>query len=408
MKRILFLCLVLQFLPAVSIGITPYGFISIDHYYDSRQIMGARDNYVLFWPLPILRDRFCQDINAHPGWNMTAIQTRFGVIVEQPWYNTIAKGVIEGDFLGATDASIGTYRMRLGYTLLEGKDWSLMAGQYWHPLFIYTECFPDTISFNNGLPMEPQSRCPQLRFTYHHKSFELMLAACGQNDFTDLGPVGATPLLEQNAVIPNLHMQLRYVHDEILVGAALDCKRLVPRIVTNNNVATHEKVDSFLTELFGAYNAENFQFRSKFVFAQNAADQLMLGGYAVRTVEPFTDIRTYANTQVVAAWLDTAYWFDEHTKSIGLFIGGVKNLGSREPLYIDPATQQPIVFALDPNIDNVWRIAPRFRFIKKPVTIGLELEYTQAAFGNLNRKAVVINPRATGNMRLLFEILYVF
>ncbi len=66
------------------------------------------------------------------------------------------------------------------------------------------------------------------------------------------------------------------------------------------------------------------------------------------------------------------------------------------------------MFALDPNIDTVWRIAPRFRFIKKPVTIGLELEYTQAAFGNLNRKAVVINPRATGNMRLLFEILYVF
>ena len=133
---------------------------------------------------------------------------------------------------------------------------------------------------------------------------------------------------------------------------------------------------------------ETISIRSKFVFAQNAADQLMLGGYAVRTVQPFTDIRTYANTQVVAAWLDTAYWFDEHNKSVGLFIGGTKNLGSREPLYIDPTTTQPIVFGLDPNIDTVWRIAPRFRSIKKPVTLGLELEYTQAAFGNLNRKAV--------------------
>ena len=54
------------------------------------------------------------------------------------------------------------------------------------------------------------------------KSFELMLAALGQNDFTSLGPVGATSLLEQNAVIPNLHMQLRYVNDAILLGAAFD------------------------------------------------------------------------------------------------------------------------------------------------------------------------------------------
>ena len=82
----------------------PYGFISYDQYYDSRQIMGARENYVLFWPLRCQPDKFCNDINAYPSWNMTAIQTRFGVVVAQPWYYLTAKAVIEGDLLGATDA----------------------------------------------------------------------------------------------------------------------------------------------------------------------------------------------------------------------------------------------------------------------------------------------------------------
>ena len=107
----------------------------------------------------------------------------------------------------------------------------------------------------------------------------------------------------------------------------------------------------------------------------------MLGGFGVRTVEPFTNIQTYANTAAAVAWIDTAIWFDGDTKSVGLFVGGTKNIGSRVPLYIDPMTHQPVVFALDPTIDYVWRVEPRFRFVIKPVTFGLELEYTQAAFG---------------------------
>ncbi len=407
MKRILLVAILYIFFVR-AVVFEPYGFVAIDQFYDSRQIMGARENYVLFWPLPVLPDRCCNDINANPGWNMTAIQTKFGMIVTQPWYTGNVTARIEGDFLGATDSTIGTYRMRHGYIFFERPSWTLLVGQYWHPLFIYPECFPDTVSFNNGLPMEPQARDPQVRFTYQNGSFRLMLAALGQNDFTNLGPIGSTPVLIQNTVIPNLHIQLRYENEETLFGVAFDYKRLTPRIVTNKNVATHEVNNSIITQVFGAYNAEKYQIRSKFVYSQDAADQLMLSGFAVKTVDPFTDIRTYANTQEVAIWLDAAYWFDELTKSVGLFIGYGKNLGSREPLYINPMTHQPIVYALDPNIDYVFRIAPRFRFKKKPVTFALELEYTQAAFGKLDRFARVINPLATSNIRLLFEIMYTF
>ena len=69
-----------------------------------------------------------------------------------------------------------------------------------------------------------------------------------------------------------------------------------------------------------------------------------------------------------------AYWFDDRQKSVGLFLGVGKNIGSTKPLYKDPTTRQPIVYALEPTLDWMFRIQPRVRFIIKPMTIGLELE----------------------------------
>ena len=400
-----------------GVDLTPYGVIFYDHWYDTRQIMGARYSYVLFWPEPVIKDRFCRDINAHPEWGATSIQTKVGVVAQEPWHDGMISGVIEGDFLGADDLTISTYRLRYAFLYIEHGPWRILAGSYWHPLFmyhsplpvdLYPTCYPATISFNSGLPMEPQALSPQLRIAYRSGAFELLFTAAGQNASTSLGPVGATSLLINDALIPNLDLQLRYIRDEIFFGAAFDYERLVPRIVTNNNVAAHEKIDSFIGQAWGAYNGEKFQFYAKVVFAQNASDQLLLSGFGVRTIEPFSDIRTYSNTQAVAAWIDTAYWFREETISIGLFAGGTKNLGSFDKLYVDPTTGQPIVYAINPNVAYVFRVSPRFRFVKKPMTIGLELEYTQAAFGILNRHAVPVNTKATWNQRVLFEIAYVF
>ena len=61
--------------------------------------------------------------------------------------------------------------MRYGFihlrsAIMEASYWSMVVSAVCLP-----QCFPDTISFNNGLPMEPQARDPQVRFVYKYKIF---------------------------------------------------------------------------------------------------------------------------------------------------------------------------------------------------------------------------------------------
>ena len=42
----------------------------------------------------------------------------------------------------------------------------------------------------------------------------------------------------------------------------------------------------------------------KVIYAQNAADHIMIGGYAVRTIDPVTDARTYSPTASINGWID--------------------------------------------------------------------------------------------------------
>ncbi len=214
---------------------------------------------------------------------------------------------------------------------------------------------------------------------------------------------------QRNAVIPNLHLQFRFFPSEDTVfGIALDYKRLVPRLESEKGIAVQEKIDSIIFQVYGAYNAKRLQIRSKVVYGQNGSDQILLSGYAVETRNKVTGAQTYSNTASVSAWIDAAYWFDEQTKSVGIFGGYTKNLGSSDCLFIDPSTKQPIVFAFDPDIDYVGRVSTRFRYIYKAFHIGRELEFIRASYGTLNRRAEVIRSCPVDNIRLLGEILYYF
>ncbi len=388
----------------------PYGFVATDLHYDTRQVYGFRDDFVVVWPQPILYDRFCQDINAHGIWNLTPCYTRLGLEMSHPWCtpDTEVKAVIEGDFLGLSDLWIDDYRLRYAFIQLASPSFRILLGQWWHPLFLL-DCFPDTIGFSNGAPMEPQAREPQLRMTYFNKSLECNLTVASQRDFNSDGPFGFSSKYIRNSVVPNINALIKFFPTkESLIGFSIDFLRLTPRLATACCLKTNAYIDSVIAEVFGAYNAKRFQFRAKVCFSQNGSDQFMLSGFAVKTQDPKTCFQTYSNTQTINGWIDTAYWWNKETKSIGLFIGGMKNLGSFDKLFRDPATDQPIVFSFNPLIATVFRVAPRFRYIKEPIHVGLELEYTRASYGTLDRYAVPQDARPVGNVRLLFEVLYFF
>ena len=80
----------------------------------------------------------------------------------------------------------------------------------------------------------------------------------------------------QDAVIPNLHLQMRAYFDDHVVGIAGDYKRLVPRIVSNDCVKVKEHIDSFIFEAFASFNRDPLSLRLKAFWAQNGAIRKIL------------------------------------------------------------------------------------------------------------------------------------
>ncbi len=142
------------------------------------------------------------------------------------------------------------------------------------------------------------------------------------------------------------------------------------------------------------------------MYAQDAAVFEMIGGYGVHTRDPLNDERTYAPLQTVAV---SSEFIWEGNWEPGLFIGYVKNIGARKTIIpnFGPDNESG-VFSLGPDIDRVYRVSPRIRYYHTNFTIGMELEYTNAAYGTITTEGTVINAVPVGNTRFLFATYYVF
>ena len=398
-------------LECAVVKIVPYGYVKWETYFDTREVIGFREVNVILFPSPPVRDKFGRDINARGFWNMTAFETRLGFALTGPdWGDFKTDGMVEGDFRGGADSTIFNFRMRNLFGRITWEHGNLLFGQWWHPLWI-PECFPHTLGFAIGAPIDPQAREPQLRLSQRWHWFELITAAAAQHDYASPGPLGVNPIYIERAVIPNLHLQMRAYWKDNVVGVAGDYKRLVPRIVTDNNVKTKEHIDSFIFEAFAAFIHAPWSLRMKAFWAQNGSEHLLISGYGVRTVNSITDVRTYSNTACAGAWLDFSYLFHCDQMELGLFVGGTKNLGSRHRLHIDPLTGQPIIFALAgvaQNLDYVVEVIPRFIFMKDPIRAGVELEVNRASYGTPNACGLIRNGCPVTDYRILFVLYYMF
>ena len=119
---------------------------------------------------------------------------------------------------------------------------------YHHILFGYDThpiqpslCQPQVIGYGFGAPVAIFSSQPQLRYKFTggrcEGKFGLMVAALSQAQLhASDGPQGTTSQYIRQAIVPNLYFQLDYERkhdgdDKTLVGAGVDYKRLIPRIV---------------------------------------------------------------------------------------------------------------------------------------------------------------------------------
>jgi len=372
---------------------------------DTRQMVGDGGDFLIIVPKKKIFDTCGKDINARGQFNTSMLETRIRAELQGPEiWGAHSFGYLEGDAFG-DGALINRWRIRHAYLKLQWNTVSLLMGQFWHPMYVADgECYPNTIGFDGGAPMEPFARQPQLRIIKNWDHVRLITTAASQLGYLSNGPIGFSSTYIRDAVIPNLDAQLHWFSDEShLVGIGVDYKRLVPRLVSNDNFKVHESLSSISVIGFAAGMFGDVHIASKVGYLQNATDFTTLGGYAVSCASPVTDERTYTNLRDVTAWVDVEL---QKKWSPGLYVGYVKNIGADKPILTSLTnpqtneTESTIYTLLGGDIDYVFRVAPRVRYNTKPITIAGEINFVRAAYGTIGLKGKVHNTDPVNGVRI--------
>ncbi len=406
-------------------GINFSGFVKTDIFYDTRQTVNIREGHFLLYPDNIAADAKGKDVNDKSSFNILSIQTRLrGAITGPDAFGAKTSGVIEADFFGNASSGlddVNGFRLRHAFVKLNWKTTELLVGQYWHPMFI-AESFPGVISFNTGAPFQPFSRNPQIRFSKSFGGLKLITCVFAQRDFTNMGPeyvfanntyssasVSSSKFL-RNAGVPNAHFQLQYnpKSTEHLFGAGIDYKSLLPELYTvndakNKRFQSSEKIGSISAIAFAKLKFKPLTVKLEGVYAQNATDLVMIGGYAVSQInDTATGNKNFSNMNTGSIWLDA----NTQGKKVqfGLFAGYSKNMGASETV------KTSTFYARGSNIDNVYRVSPRVVFISGKLDIAFELEYTVATYGKVtaNTKAELADLKPVTNTRAMLAFTYKF
>jgi hypothetical protein len=383
-----------------SFGISFSGFVKTDFIYDSRQTVSLREGHFFLYPQSENLDINGNDINAQSSFNILSIQTRLnGRITGPDAFGAKTSGQIEAEFFGTTDGDINGFRLRHAFVKFDWEKSSLLVGQTWHPMFV-VEMFPGVVSFNTGAPFQPFSRNPQIRFTYSVENLKFILAALSQRDFQSNGPDGFSSSYLRNSVIPNLHAQIQYSKEGDLFGAGIDYKKLTPRLATTKKVITDNSISTLSAIGYAKLNVEPVTIKTEVVYGNNLADHLMLGGYAIKSINTVSGEEEYTPISVFSLWGEISTGKEIE---FALFGGYTKNLGADENI-------SGSYFGRGINIENLLRISPRVQWNSGKARISTELEYTSAGYGtpdNLN-KGKVGNVKSISNLRLLFAVFYFF
>jgi hypothetical protein len=394
-----------------SFGVKLSGFVKNDFFWDSRQTVAAREGHFLLWPAPVSPDENGKDINKKANFNFLAVQSRFTAKISGPdALGAKTSGLIEGDFFAQANANINLLRLRHAFVKLNWEHTELMAGQFWNPLFV-TSCFPGTVSFNTGTPLQSFARNPQIRITYKTGGVSFLAAAVGQRDYSSVGPAGASSSYLRNSAVPEMQLQIHYGTSNedgsnILAGAAAAYKTIVPRLSSTPadgiTYAVDEKVSGFTAMAFTKLTTSPITAKLQVRYGENIADLLAVSGFAAtELVDATTGELAYAPLKSMTFWAEV---HSNGNPQVGIFGGLTSNNGISEPIL---ATEP--VYGRATTIRRLYRIAPRIIYNAGKVRLAAELEYTSAAYGdNYDEYYIPADVTLANNMRVLMAIYYFF
>lgn len=412
-------------------GIKWGGFVRNDVIYNTRQVSSARGEGLFFLaPLPIVENDNGDDLNAVPNLNIIGINTRLnGKITGPDAFGAKTSGFIEGDFFGTAADYRFHFRLRHAMMKLTWEKSELMSGQYWHPSFI-TDCFPGTVSFGAGVPFNPLSRNPQIRYTYKlSENLSAFGAIMGQGHFKS--KAGATS--QPNSGIPEGHVQVQFKNKTIAAGAGVNFLALRPAntilvvsptdtVDGTNTIIAKNNAIGLSYQAYFKYTHEKFTAKLWGMYGQMNDNMVMMGGfYQIRdTTLTLADLEKeyieYTPNQNLSTWVD----FNTNGKKfqVGLFGGYAMNMGAAEDVELASFKGRWN------NVNTMLRVAPRFVFISGSTKIAAEIEYSSVDYatqgfesdgvtpledvGGIDINGNVTNYQTANNIKFLLSFTYSF
>jgi len=386
------------------------GFIKNDFFYDTRQTVSAREGHFLLWPMAPSYDAAGIDINTKNSFNFLSIQSRLRLTISGPdALGAKTTGILEGDFFATSSENINLFRLRHAVIKLNWERTELLTGQYWNPFFV-EDCFPGTVSFNTGAPIQSVGRNPQIRVTRKVGHASIIAAVLGQRDFASIGPAGTSSEYLRNSGIPEVQAQAHFTIPVLKFGGGLSYKILTPRLSSEMGTGTY-KVDETIASLsamgFMKITLRPIIIKLQGRYGENNTDVLGIGGYAVKEI-----VNNETGQRSYTPLYNTSFWADIQNNGkkveIGIFGGFIKNHGTKEE--IDPAfAGNEIIYGFGHTIDYLYRVSPRVVYNSGKLRLALEGEYTTAAFGqNHNLKWQSETVTEVENCRILTSIGYYF
>ncbi|MFC2089563.1 hypothetical protein ACFLT1_02210 [Bacteroidota bacterium] len=401
-----------------KVGISFSGFVKNDFFWDSRQTVSCREGHFLLWPSPVNTDANGTDINAKSNFNFLALQSRLSAKISGPdAFGAHTSAIIEGDFFAQANDNINLFRLRHALIKLSWDNTELLTGQYWNPLFV-TACFPGTVSFNTGTPLQSFARNPQIRVTQSIGNISIMVAALSQRDYTSTGPdpddnsctLGSSQYL-RNSSIPDMHLQLQYAAggkengSSFLAGISAAYKTIVPRLASDiTGMAVNESVSGMTLMAFSKLQLSPVTIKIQGRYGENISDVLSISGFAVKSItNPTTGEFSYTPLK------NMTFWGEIHTNGskfqLGIFGGYLMNMGTKDQM----TSNTNVIYGLGANISSLYRVAPRIVYTVNKTKIATELEFTSAEYGsNFNDYYVPSTTTSASNTRLLISVIQGF
>ena len=348
-----------------------YGFVRNYFTYDSRSCVQSNEGLFNMLPNDINPGMNGQDLNAIPSVRFLSMTTRFGLNVTGPEiWNAKSTAKIESDFCGASSGTAFNLRIRQAYAKLAWEQSDLLVGQAWHPMA--GDLMPEVFSLATGAPFNPFNRSPQVRYNYTPiKGLSFTAAALYQYQYGSVGLDGKTAnTYSRNALVPELFVGMTAKGEHLTGGWGVNASTIAPRVVANN-MLVDERLTSYSAMVFGSLKVDDLSVRAKATYGQNTSHMQQPTGFGV--VETFDNgVNNYESMQLGSAWITMMYG---KNLRYGFFAGWLKNFGSAGKDF------QSLVVRNNTGMDQAYRFSPIVTYKVQNMQIGLEYEYTAAAYG---------------------------